>query len=245
MMKMSHKTLGTFESIFHHLDDTHESLNKQNKELLSQSRPYLTHLACGSLNNKDDTSSTEFKSQNGHEKEFPSSDFTLEYLPVERFKNGLSLQEMYGIDVENRTAGRKTQKSGLPNVASNVFTRICIKNLRINAAKSTSGVKARKTNSYMLWNSANRKTIFEMYKHLPLKEISKKVGEAWKALPLKEKYFWSRKADQHSLRSQVHSVCSNAAAGINVKSNSTGKCHSSRKLYFQKRLSNLKIMGRV
>lgn len=228
MMKMSQKKLGTF-TLHLHLDDTHESFNQQNKEFVSESKPYSTNLICGTLNNKDYTSSTEFKSENGHQKEFPSSDFTLEYLSVERFKNVLSLQEMHGAGDENRTAGRKTQKSGLPNVASNIFK----KNRHINTAKSISGVKARKTNSFMLWNSANRKRIFEIYKHLPVKEISKKVGEAWKALPVKEKYFWSRKADQHSLRSQIHSVCSNSVARTNVKSNSTGKYHSSLNFHFQ------------
>lgn len=102
MMKMSHKKLGTF-TLHHHLDDTHESFNQQNKEFVSESQPYSTNLICGTLNNKDYTSSTEFKSENGHQKEFPSSDFTLEYLSVERFKNVLSLQEMHGAGDENRT----------------------------------------------------------------------------------------------------------------------------------------------
>ncbi|CAL1275554.1 unnamed protein product [Larinioides sclopetarius] len=68
----------------------------------------------------------------------------------------------------------------------------------VSAKKEKPAVKPKPLTAYMLWCSENRKKIAAG--HIGFGNIGKKLGEAWQALPDKEKMAWRRKAKKLALK---------------------------------------------
>ncbi|GBM76194.1 HMG box-containing protein 4 [Araneus ventricosus] len=68
----------------------------------------------------------------------------------------------------------------------------------VAAKKEKPAVKPKPLTAYMLWCSENRKKIAAG--HIGFGNIGKKLGEAWQALPDKEKMAWRRKAKKLALK---------------------------------------------
>lgn len=70
----------------------------------------------------------------------------------------------------------------------------------VAAKKKKPAPKAKPLSAYMLWCSENRKRIAASSGNIGFGNIGKKMGEAWQALPEKEKMAWRRKAKRLAMK---------------------------------------------
>ncbi|XP_054714437.1 HMG domain-containing protein 4-like [Uloborus diversus] len=77
--------------------------------------------------------------------------------------------------------------------------------------------KSKPLTAYMLWCSENRKRIASTMGNIGFGNIGKKMGEAWQALPDKEKMAWRRKAKRLALKNSGGLISTGPTNGSSPK----------------------------